>query len=244
MEVPSCKNRSMAPRFTSMRRRAARARFRGRRAPRHPRAAAARGRGHHASTAAAASSRAHRLHPAAEIAVDILQHRAIERESPLRVTLVQGVSAGEKMDSTLRKAVELGVAGAAGARRALGRAAEGRARRGPARPLAEGGDRRLRAMRAQPHSGSSSADCAFRLPRQRHGDEDSAFPARSTTDLQSALQGSDFVVAAGPEAGFTWKRKRPSCRPASPASLGPRVLRTETAAVAALAALSALRGDS
>src|SRR5687767_12712658 len=44
------------------------------------------------------------------IAIDLLQHRAIERESPLRLALVQGVSAGEKMDSTLRKAVELGVA--------------------------------------------------------------------------------------------------------------------------------------
>ena len=30
----------------------------------------------------------------------------------------------------------------------------------------------------------------------------------------------------------------------TPVSLGPRVLRTETAAVAALAALNALRGDS
>src|SRR5918994_5057709 len=45
-----------------------------------------------------------------KILVDILQHRAIEREPPLHVTLVQGVSAGERMDSTVRKAVELGVA--------------------------------------------------------------------------------------------------------------------------------------
>src|SRR5262245_22234942 len=44
------------------------------------------------------------------IAIDILQHRPIEREPPLAVTLVQGVSAGERMDSTVRKAVELGVA--------------------------------------------------------------------------------------------------------------------------------------
>ncbi len=44
------------------------------------------------------------------ISIDLLQHRAIERESPLRITLVQGVSAGERMDSTVRKAVELGVA--------------------------------------------------------------------------------------------------------------------------------------
>src|SRR5262245_23935280 len=44
-----------------------------------------------------------------KIAIDLLQHRAIERESPLRLTLVQGVSAGDKMDSPVRKAVEVGV---------------------------------------------------------------------------------------------------------------------------------------
>src|SRR3954470_17284301 len=44
------------------------------------------------------------------IAVDLLEHRAIEREAPLRVVLVQGVSSGERMDFTVRKAVELGVA--------------------------------------------------------------------------------------------------------------------------------------
>ncbi len=30
------------------------------------------------------------------IAIDLLQHRAVERESPLRVALVQGVSSGER----------------------------------------------------------------------------------------------------------------------------------------------------
>ena len=44
------------------------------------------------------------------IAIDLLQHRAVERESPLRITLVQGVSSGERMDYTVHKAVELGVA--------------------------------------------------------------------------------------------------------------------------------------
>ena len=65
-----------------------------------------------------------------KIPIDLLQHRAIERESPLRVTLVQGVSAGERMDSTVRKAVELGVAEVQPVLAdALGGAAEGRARR-------------------------------------------------------------------------------------------------------------------
>ncbi|MCX7979403.1 MAG: 16S rRNA (uracil(1498)-N(3))-methyltransferase, partial [Bdellovibrionaceae bacterium] len=36
--------------------------------------------------------------------------RAVDRESPLVVTLAQGISSGERMDYTLQKAVELGVA--------------------------------------------------------------------------------------------------------------------------------------
>jgi len=45
-----------------------------------------------------------------KVLVDVLEHRAIEREAPLRIVLVQGVSAGERMDFTVRKSVELGVA--------------------------------------------------------------------------------------------------------------------------------------
>jgi 16S rRNA (uracil1498-N3)-methyltransferase len=59
------------------------------------------------------------------------------------------------------------------------------------------------------------------------------------------LQGTDFVLAAGPEAGFTEQEEAALVEAGFvPASLGSRVLRTETAAVAALAALNALRGDS
>src|SRR5262245_49535260 len=45
-----------------------------------------------------------------EVSVDLLEHRAVERESPLHIALVQGISSGERMEFTLRKAVELGVA--------------------------------------------------------------------------------------------------------------------------------------
>ena len=60
-----------------------------------------------------------------------------------------------------------------------------------------------------------------------------------------ALAGSEFVLAAGPEAGFTADEEATLVSAGFlAASLGARVLRTETAAVAALAALNALRGDS
>ena len=37
-------------------------------------------------------------------------HRDIERESPLRITLALGLSAGDRMDFAIQKATELGVA--------------------------------------------------------------------------------------------------------------------------------------
>ena len=52
------------------------------------------------------------------------------------------------------------------------------------------------------------------------------------------------TIAAGPEAGFAPEEQAALERVGFvKASLGPRVLRTETAALAALAALNALRGD-
>ena len=42
-------------------------------------------------------------------AVQLLARNSVSRESPLRVTLAQGLSSGERMDLTVQKAVELGV---------------------------------------------------------------------------------------------------------------------------------------
>ena len=39
----------------------------------------------------------------------VLRHDAVERESPLDVTLLQGVARGERMDLIVQKATELGV---------------------------------------------------------------------------------------------------------------------------------------
>jgi hypothetical protein len=75
---------------------------------------------------------------AAEIA--ILDVRQVERESPLPVTLIQGISAGDRMDYSLQKAVELGIAAIvpAFAERSVVRLGGegGDQRRAPARPRA------------------------------------------------------------------------------------------------------------
>ena len=57
-------------------------------------------------------------------------------------------------------------------------------------------------------------------------------------------RGKSFVLAAGPEAGFDAQEEKAFLDAGFvPVRLGPRVLRTETAALAALAALNALLGD-
>jgi 16S rRNA (uracil1498-N3)-methyltransferase len=56
--------------------------------------------------------------------------------------------------------------------------------------------------------------------------------------------GSEFTIAAGPEAGFNAEEEAAFLNAGFvPARIGPRVLRTETAGLAALAALNALLGD-
>jgi 16S rRNA (uracil1498-N3)-methyltransferase len=180
------------------------------------------------------------------ISIDVLQHRALERESPLRVTLVQGVSAGERMDSTVRKAVELGVA----------EVQPVLASRSVARPKGD------RAENRRSHWQKIVISACEQCGRNRVPEVQAVLPLKDYRAVSLGvkillsptaerplskipLQGTDFVLAAGPEAGFTEEEEARLVEAGFvPASLGPRVLRTETAAVAALAALNALRGDS
>jgi 16S rRNA (uracil1498-N3)-methyltransferase len=180
------------------------------------------------------------------IAIDLLQHRALERESPLRVTLVQGMSAGEKMDATVRKAVELGVA----------EFQPVLAARSVARPKGERAENR-RAHWQKVVIAACEQCGRNRIPevhpliavselRPDSGAARILLSPQATLKFSEAVKNSTtFVLAAGPEAGFTAAEEAAFAHAGFvPVSLGPRVLRTETASVAALAALNALRGDS
>ena len=181
------------------------------------------------------------------IALDVLQHRAIERESPLQVALVQGVSSSDRMDYTVRKAVELGVAAIHPVL----------ATRSVARPKGERADSRRthwqkvvisaceqcgRNRIPEVHPLTSVADY-LRAPS---GESFKVLLSpRSDLEFSKSIPSTKaFVLAAGPEAGFDAEEEAALAAAGfTPLKLGPRVLRTETAALAALAALSALRGD-
>ena len=183
----------------------------------------------------------------AEVSVALQEHRAVERESPLRMTLVQGVSSGERMEFTIRKAVELGVAEirpvlAAGS---------------VARPKGE------RAAARQAHWQRIAISACEQCGRNRIPVVHPLAPApyrpepgeaslklllspRAGNALSASLPGmlASVCLAAGPEAGFDAAEEAGFLEAGFvPVQMGPRILRTETAALAALAALSALRGD-
>jgi 16S rRNA (uracil1498-N3)-methyltransferase len=174
---------------------------------------------------------------------------AVERESPLTLTLAQGVSRGERMDLVVQKATELGVSGLVpvftersvvrlDARQATRKVAHWRAIAVAA--CEQSGRNRLPDV-ATPLSlreftgAARNAVSGARLLL-------SPGAALRLDDIPSPV--TDVTVLIGPEGGLT-ESEEDLARTAgfAPVRLGPRVLRTETAALAALTLLQRKFGD-
>lgn len=171
----------------------------------------------------------------------------IERESPLAITLVQALQAGEKMDFTIQKAVELGVRDIVPveSRRSVMRLAGERAAKrvahwqGVSASACEQCGRnqvplvapleRLDQWLARP---APADTLRLMLAPDAPGTLADIAPAQKVQLLIGAEGGLDpQEVIAAQQSGFVAVR------------MGPRVLRTETAGLAALAVLQALWGD-
>jgi 16S rRNA (uracil1498-N3)-methyltransferase len=178
-----------------------------------------------------------------EVLAEVGARRATERESPLAVTLAQGISSGEKMDFTIQKAIELGVAAIQPllAGRSVVRLSGERA----AKRLAHW--RRIAIAACEQCGRNQVPEVREPLALERYRPEAettrlllSPFADRGLRELAA----DSLILAVGPEAGFTAQEEALLERAGFVrVRLGPRVLRTETAALAALAALNALRGD-
>ena len=171
----------------------------------------------------------------------------VERESPLQVTLIQAIQSGEKMDLTVQKSVELGIADIipVDSRRSVTRLSGERAARrvahwqGVAASASEQCGRNQVPMVApieKLENWLSRPAPADTLRLMLAPDAEAALgdlaPVRRVQMLIGAEGGLDpQEVLAAQQAGFRAVR------------MGPRVLRTETAALAALAAMQALWGD-
>ena len=182
--------------------------------------------------------------------VEVLAQRAVDNESPLRIVLVQGIARGEKMDLILQKATELGVARIVpvDAERTEVRLEGGRLAKRVAHWQAvvtsacgQCGRARVPELDAPVDLStiaSRVADAAPRLSLDPGGQH-------TLAGLSASVQPATTVaLAIGPEGGWS-PRDRERLRAAGfeGLRLGPRILRTETAGLAAIAALQALYGD-
>jgi 16S rRNA (uracil1498-N3)-methyltransferase len=180
------------------------------------------------------------------VRVALAAYSPAERESALDVTLVQALGTSDKMDWIVQKAVELGVTRVQPmlARRCVlrldGDRAETRVAHWQAVAIAaceQSGRNRVPQVLPLRSLVEATALAHAALKVALSPDEGVALNSIEAAQRPVAL----FV---GPEGGFSVEEqdamRRAECRFVS---LGPRVLRTETAGVAALAAMQALWGD-
>lgn len=172
-----------------------------------------------------------------------------ERESRLRVTLLQALARGEKMDWIIQKATELGVA----------RIVPMLTERSEVKLDAARRDKRVAHWRAI--AIAACEQCGRnRLPEidmPAELDADIVGTIAANSDLRWMLHPEGAVrlrdtspspqavtLAVGPEGGFA-ESDLAALRNAGfqALGLGPRILRTETAGIAALAGLQSLYGD-
>lgn len=180
--------------------------------------------------------------------VEITGARAVQTESPLQVTLLQGIARGEKMDLILQKATELGVTAIVPVDsersevRLSGERLQKRVShwRGVVRAACEQSGRARVPDVREPVAIATAADYLpaddLRLLLDPIGTQ------RLTTLVRPAS--GQVVIAIGPEGGWSPRdRQALEGMGFQGLRLGPRVLRTETAGLAAIAAVQALLGD-
>lgn len=182
-----------------------------------------------------------------QVSVELKQYDPREAESSLNICLAQGISRGEKMDFTIQKAVELGVKSIV--------------------PLftercnvkldRERSEKRLQHWQSIVVSACEQSGRNF-IPTVSEPQQYQPWVNDATADMKLVLSphvkhklselnvahDARIILLIGSEGGLS-EREMGAAFAAGflPLRLGPRVLRTETAGIAALAALQSLFGD-
>ena len=179
--------------------------------------------------------------------VRILREESTNNESPLNITLVQAVSAAERMDFTLQKSVELGVAEIRPviSERCVVRLSGERAEKRVARwqeIVVSACEQSGRNIVPKVLPLTTYAQALQQLPQETTKLLMSLNRAQKLSDVRP--QSGKVVFMVGPEGGWTEKEEQQAFDAGfQSVTLGKRVLRTETASLAAIAAMQTLWGD-
>jgi 16S rRNA (uracil1498-N3)-methyltransferase len=185
-----------------------------------------------------------------QVSARVTGFRDVERESPLAVTLAQGISSGDRMDLTLRKAVELGVHTIVPltTERSVVKLRDERAdrRRQPWQALVIAACEQC-GRNAVP---SVEEPVDYRtwlatLPLDSGDQTRIALAVGGERQLATLPKPSgEVLLLVGPEGGLNPEESALAVtRGFAPVRMGPRILRTETAALVALSAMQTLWGD-
>ncbi|MDM0055063.1 16S rRNA (uracil(1498)-N(3))-methyltransferase [Variovorax fucosicus] len=183
-----------------------------------------------------------------EVTVQVGAHDPVEREAPRAVQLAVGMPTNERMDWLVEKATELGAAviqplvTAHGVLRLSGERADKKVAHWQAVAIASceqcGRNRIPQVLPVR-----SLNDWLGALPNADAGEARSVLSfapgARAASTLVAAGPQQRFTVLSGPEGGLSATEEEAALRSGfAPLTLGPRVLRAETAALAALVTLA------
>ena len=183
------------------------------------------------------------------VLVAVGMHRPVERESPLAITLAQGVSRGERMDLVVQKTTELGVGAIVPVLtertvvRLGGAQADSKARHW--RAVAVGACEQCGRNAVPQIAPAVALDQFLRslAPPGAHGARIVLSPGGELR-VRDLVRSQTLTLLIGPEGGLSEPEQRAAADAGFRAlSLGPRVLRTETAAIAVLAAIQQQLGD-
>lgn len=176
----------------------------------------------------------------------VLSKLTLERESPLSVSIAQCVSSGDRMDITLQKSTELGVSKIVplASERTVVRLSGDRAEKRVAHwrnvviaACEQCGRNRVPEVSAITDLGEffdTTGKNGLRL----------LLAPDAERKLKELAPPREVTLLVGPEGGLAPEERRLAERAGFiPVRFGPRVLRTETAPLAAIAAMQALWGD-
>ena len=182
------------------------------------------------------------------VEVDVGPHTAVDRESTLEIELGQGICKGDRMDLVVQKATELGVRVIRPivCRRTVVKLDSVRTERRVARWRAIAVHAAQQSGRTRVPEVAVVEDLEGWLARTSAGPGLVLSPRAGTSlsELVPPVPGEAVRLLVGPEGGLALREvERARAAGFTELRLGPRVLRTETAAMVALGVLQAQWGD-
>ncbi len=169
-------------------------------------------------------------------------------ESPVQITLLQGLSRNDRMDACLQKSTELGVTRIAPvfcnrSKYKLDASRQQKKMQHWRQVIISACEQSGRCVAPQLYEPASLADALQTFDEGERWFLDPDAPA-SLVERLGATQATSYVIAIGPESGFDEQERELAAQAGfQPVCFGPRTLRTETAGPAVIAVIQALQGD-